>query len=224
MVWMRRTRMTTLLGTGLLVVVVTLSVALWPQSVSDGGDSVGGLRGADAGLSVSAGALLVARTRAHLPPCSAPVTTAPVERRESVLADVVLPCLGDGAPIDIGRLAAGTPVVVNYWAFWCVPCRTELPVMADYAAQAGPRVRVITVHGTDGAQRPDLALNLLADVGVHLPTLVDSAGRFAAAAKLPRVYPATVFVRADGSIAAVAPRVFHSPSEIAESVSTYLGA
>jgi thiol-disulfide isomerase/thioredoxin len=114
-------------------------------------------------------------------------------------------------------------MLVNVWAHWCGPCRAELPVINDFAQQAGDRVRVLTVQGQEGAQNPFLSLNLLTEIGVHLPTVVDTDAEIAAALGVPRAYPSTVLVRADGTVAAVLPRVFDSTEEVADAVREHLG-
>ncbi len=39
----------------------------------------------------------------------------------------------------------GTPVLLNLWATWCVPCVTEMPLLDRLAADLGKDVRVLTV-------------------------------------------------------------------------------
>src|SRR3546814_17973050 len=41
----------------------------------------------------------------------------------------------NGAPLTPENLA-GRPFVVNLWATWCPPCRRELPMLADVAANS----------------------------------------------------------------------------------------
>lgn len=209
-----------------LVVVVALIVAIWPRhsdapepgpsGLSQGGSTnVPGLQ-----ASVSDDDMANARRQAALQPCPVPAGPAPAG---SKLAGVTVPCLADGSQVDLGAATAGTPMLVNIWAHWCGPCRAELPVINEYAQRAGDQVRVLTVQGREGAENPFLSLNLLSEVGVHLPTVVDNESKIAAALGVPRVYPATVLVRADGTVAAVLPTVFDSADEVSQAVDMHLG-
>ncbi|ETD33450.1 TlpA disulfide reductase family protein [Williamsia sp. D3] len=209
-----------------LVVVLALIVAIWPRDSSDPGPSPSGMptTGSSAlpGLeaAVTEDDMAKGREKAALLPC--PVATGPTPSG-SKLAGVTVPCLADGSAVDLGSATAGTPMLVNVWAHWCGPCRAELPVIDEYAKRAGDRVRVLTVQGKEGAENPFLSLTLLAEIGVHLPTVVDTDAKIAAALGVPRAYPSTVLVRADGTVAAVLPRVFESPDEVADVVRQHLG-
>ncbi|HEY9315045.1 TlpA disulfide reductase family protein [Williamsia sp.] len=209
-----------------LIVVIALIVAIWPRSSPDPApapsgvstDSTGTVPGLQA--SVSDDDMIKAREKAGLQPCPAEPGPAP---EGSALKGVSVPCLADGSTVDLGAATAGKPMLVNVWAHWCGPCRAELPVIADYAEQAGDRIRVLTVQGKEGSENVFLSLNLLAEIGVDLPTVVDPDAKIAAALGIPRVYPATVLVRADGTVAAVLPTVFDSVDEVSAVVDKYLG-
>ena len=38
-----------------------------------------------------------------------------------------------------------TPVMVDFFAIWCGPCKTMSPILKDFATQMGDRVRVIKI-------------------------------------------------------------------------------
>ena len=91
----------------------------------------------------------------------------------------------------------GQPLVINFWASYCPPCRAEMP-MLERVVGAHAGVRLVLINEGDGAQA---ARSFLESVGVHQRALLDSdlsVGRAYGAVALPT----TVFVRVDGSIAA----------------------
>ena len=87
--------------------------------------------------------------------------------------------------------------------------------MAEYQRREGDAVRVITVHQDENETA---ALLRLADLDVRLPTLQDGQRSIAAALNVPNVMPATVVLRADGTVAAILPQAFTSADEIAAAV------
>ena len=92
--------------------------------------------------------------------------------------------------------------------------------MAEYQRRVGPEVTVLTVHQDENEAA---ALLRLAELGVRLPTLQDGRRSIAAALQLPNVMPATVVLRADGSVAEILPRSFATADEIAEAVNPAIG-
>jgi cytochrome c biogenesis protein CcmG/thiol:disulfide interchange protein DsbE len=108
------------------------------------------------------------------------------------LPDVTLPCFTGGQPVRLAALRG--PAVINLWATWCPPCRTELPAMQRLADRAGDRLRVV---GVDTGDQRDAAASFGADTGVGLPTLFDPDKTLMTALRRTAL-PVTVFVDAAG--------------------------
>ncbi|MGB5150400.1 MAG: TlpA disulfide reductase family protein, partial [Mycobacterium sp.] len=161
-------------------------------------------------------ALAQPRVRADLRPCPA-ATTGPGPQS---LRGITLECAGDGTPMDVAPAVAGRPVVLNLWAYWCGPCADELPALDEYQQRMGERVTVLTVHQDENESA---GLLRLAELGVRLPMLQDGRRLVAAALKVPNVMPATVILRADGSVAGILPRPFTNADEIAAAVNPSIG-
>ena len=111
---------------------------------------------------------------------------------------------------------AGRPVVLNLWAYWCAPCAEELPAMAEYQRRVGSAVTVVTVHQDENEARGAAA------AGRTGRAAADAPGRSPAASpprcSVPNVMPATVVLRADGTVAEILPRSFANADEIAAAV------
>lgn len=63
-------------------------------------------------------------------------------------------------------LKSSVPVLVDFWAPWCAPCRAQAPILGAVADQAGERAEVVQVNVDDA---PDLARELQV---ASIPTLV----------------------------------------------------
>jgi thiol-disulfide isomerase/thioredoxin len=135
------------------------------------------------------------------PLAACPTSTGQILRPTSATAqavpDLSLPCLGDGALVAVARL--GQPAVLNLWASWCGPCRTELPQFQRFADAAAGRVLVLGVVTSDTADR---AGSLVRDVDLRFPSVLDGRAALQRALGLAAL-PATVLVTADGTVAAI---------------------
>lgn len=202
-----------------LVVLVALGWALWAQLDSDTGSPGTSSQRSDRDRRAAdtAEALAGPRAEADLPPCPGPGAGPGPE----ALRGITLECAGDGQMVDVAKVVAGRIVVLNLWAYWCAPCAEELPAMAEYQRRMGSAVTVLTVHQDENESA---ALLRLAELGVRLPTLQDGRRLIAAALRVPNVMPATVVLRADGSVADILPRSFTSADEIAAAVGPQVGA
>jgi cytochrome c biogenesis protein CcmG/thiol:disulfide interchange protein DsbE len=101
----------------------------------------------------------------------------------------------DGSAVDLAALR-GRPVVVNFWASWCVPCREEFPLLEQKLAELGP-TDGLAVIGVLYKDEPELAQQFLAEIGASWPTLDDPGDAFAKAYRVAAP-PQTYFIDKDG--------------------------
>lgn len=91
----------------------------------------------------------------------------------------------------------GRPVVVNFWATWCVPCYAEHPVLTA-AARANSGAQFLGVVYDDGEPK---ILEFLKQYGSAYPNLIDREGKTAISYGVYGV-PETFFIAGDGRIVA----------------------
>ena len=104
-----------------------------------------------------------------------------------------------GEAIDLAALR-GKLVVLNIWASWCGPCRSEMPALD--ALYRDYRDRGVVVIGLSADDRHDRKDAFEAARGVSYPTgMLDEATTNGFGA--PQVLPLTYIVAADGTLAAV---------------------
>lgn len=99
-------------------------------------------------------------------PRSDPQATA----RAGGLPALTLPCLGGGRDVNLAGLS-GAPMVVNFWAQSCGPCREESPILQRVHQAAGARVRVVGVDWEDS--QPDQAIAFAKALGLTYPQIAD---------------------------------------------------
>lgn len=96
--------------------------------------------------------------------------------------------------------ANGRPIVLNFWASWCFPCREEMPVL-DAAARARPDLQFIGL-ATDDTEQGSAAF--AAEVAVSYPLGWDSTGRIGQKYGA-LLLPMTILIDAEGTIVARKP-------------------
>ena len=106
-----------------------------------------------------------------------------------------------GDNVAMASLVGEQPVVLNFWAAECPPCRAELPEFQEFHEEYGDRLLVLGVDlgQFTGQGTPEQGRELLSELDVHIP-----AGYTEDSDILPKYgvlgLPTTVFINADGSI------------------------
>jgi len=117
------------------------------------------------------------------------------EARTGQPAPAIVGTALDGSHVDLAQYR-GHPVVVNFWASWCTPCRDEFPLFKDRLATLGPKDGLV-VLGVLYKDQADLARQFTADFGAPWQTVTDPDDALAKAYRVVAP-PQTYFIDKDG--------------------------
>jgi cytochrome c biogenesis protein CcmG/thiol:disulfide interchange protein DsbE len=90
----------------------------------------------------------------------------------------------------------GTPVLVNFWATWCAPCRQEMPLLNAAHKRVGGKVAIVGVDVKDNRAE---AVRFLADRGIAYPSAYDPGASLRRSFEFVGL-PVTVLVGRDGRV------------------------
>ena len=106
---------------------------------------------------------------------------------------------------------AGKSLVINFWATWCAPCRSEIPLLESLHAEwAGRDVSVVGV----AVDHRDAVLEFADRFKIDYPLLIGEQDALDAAAALgveTPVFPFTVFTDRRGEVVALFVGQLHRP-------------
>ena len=105
--------------------------------------------------------------------------------------------LDDGRYLRLSDLQ-GKPVVLNFWATWCGPCRLEMPELVK-AADANDDL-VVLAADVQEAHSP--VADFAAEFKMNLPIVLDKDGKVRGLYRVPGL-PTTYFIDKTGKIASV---------------------
>jgi thiol-disulfide isomerase/thioredoxin len=91
--------------------------------------------------------------------------------------------------------ARGRPVLLNFWASWCEPCRAEMPSLQQLGAQHEAKgLQIVAINFREGESAVQ---RFIAKTALRLPVLYDRDGAAAKALGV-RTFPSTVAIGRDG--------------------------
>ena len=130
-------------------------------------------------------------------PTAAPDPTAQSEAQpERLMAPDFTIYDSDGNAVNLHDFH-GKPIVLNFWASWCGPCKMEMPYFHEAYLAMGDDVHFVMVNITSGRETKENAAGFIEDAGYTFPVYYDTA---ADAARTYGTYslPTTYFLDAEG--------------------------
>ena len=106
---------------------------------------------------------------------------------------------GDGNEVKLSDFF-GKPIVLNFWASWCGPCKSEMPAFQEAYAKYDHEVTFLLVNLTDGYQETlDSAKSFIEKSGYTFPVYYDTE-QDAAYTYYVNTIPATYFIDQNGDL------------------------
>ena len=94
----------------------------------------------------------------------------------------------------------GLPVIVNFFASWCGPCKSEMPYLDEAAHAYDGQVRFLMVDmNAFGGDTPEAVFEMMEEGGYTFDVYFDTDGEGAIAYRVSSI-PTTLFIAADGEL------------------------
>ena len=138
------------------------------------------------------------------------LTVFPLERNQQQIAagssrfagkrapDFTLAAL-DGTEVSLSQFR-GQPVLINFWASWCLPCREEMPeLVRSYESHKAEGFIILGLNLTYSDSLPDVQA-FVNEFNITFPVLLDKDGAVAERLyQIPGV-PTSIFINRDGTL------------------------
>ena len=99
----------------------------------------------------------------------------------------------------------GKPVVLNFWASWCDPCKEEAPLLESRWNQAQAQGKDVVFLGIDFQDSSNNSISFLQQYRITYPTVVDAQGSAAMKYGVTSL-PQTIFISRNGTVLSRVPR------------------
>jgi cytochrome c biogenesis protein CcmG, thiol:disulfide interchange protein DsbE len=99
----------------------------------------------------------------------------------------------------------GKPVVLNFWASWCQPCKEELPLLENSWKQMQAQQKDIVFLGIDFQESSSDATSFLQLYGITYLALLDANGSVANKYGVTSL-PQTIFINRNGTVTSREPQ------------------
>jgi len=118
----------------------------------------------------------------------------------------------DGQAVSLGDFR-GKPVLLNFWATWCGPCRFEMPFLQEIFEKKEWSDTGLVILAIDIGESPSSVKEFMEHFGLSFPALLDINQDVALKYNI-RAIPTTFFIDKDGIIQDIKVGAFSSKTEI----------
>jgi len=118
----------------------------------------------------------------------------------------------DGQTVVLSELR-GRPVLLNFWASWCGPCRLEMPFLQEVSEDEMWRGQGLVILAVNLREPASVAREFMEDNGLSFTVLLDSQGEVGMLYNTQYI-PMTYFVDNDGIIRNIKRGAFRNSSDI----------
>lgn len=106
----------------------------------------------------------------------------------------------DGNTIQLSELA-GRPIIINFWATWCAPCRIEMPELeAAFQAHQDDGLMLLALNQQEPS---DIVSIFFGELGLTFTPVLDAEGTVSELYGVANILPTTFFINENGEITAI---------------------
>lgn len=102
-----------------------------------------------------------------------------------------------GETVTLGDYA-GTPIIINFWASWCPPCRAEMPALQSVYDEYQGKISILAINASN-QDKLSSARGIQAEFSLTFPILMDFTGATQEDYAISSL-PTTFFIDPDGII------------------------
>lgn len=190
-----------------------LMAGLWLGGIVSVPSAASPATAAQLSSSPSTGQIQIRPAQPQVFPAQSAPQAQPAQSRSSAGVTTTIgrtPSVGDEAPdftlknLDGDKVSLsdyeGQPVLINFWATWCGPCRLEMPIIEDmYQKYQDEGFVVLAV---DVEESITVVNSFVKSMGLTFPVVLDYNGDVADGPYRLRAYPTSYFIGRDGKVTA----------------------
>ncbi len=175
-----------LLGGGLAALIIFALILVYSLNPTEENESSPAVQAADTAVSQASGELIF--------PESGPPLQVGDQPYNFTLNDL------QGSPVSLQEFA-GRPLIINYWATWCGPCRIEMPHLQNtFEAHQDDGLAILALDQDETVPEVE---EFFDEFGLTFTALMDEGNQTSQNYGVGRTLPTTFFINPDGEITAI---------------------